>query len=107
MDVVSQVLTARSQDLGGIERMVGASVLLHAAAVAVVMMVPSMWLGTHEAEPEAVMTISLGGPPGPRTSTSILGGRPVQTVATEPLKAIEPVRPPAAQAPEMIEPMKK
>jgi periplasmic protein TonB len=53
-----------------------------------------------------VMTISLGGPVGPRDGgLTPMGGRPVQAVA-ESKRAIEPVRPPAAKAPEMIEPKK-
>jgi TonB family protein len=52
------------------------------------------------------MMISLGGAPGPRTGgMTTVGARPVQQVSESP-KAIEPVRPPAARAPEMVEPTK-
>ncbi len=103
MDVVSQVLSVRSRDVGGLEKMVGASVLAHIALLAAVTIVPSSWLGVHEAEPEVVMSISLAGVEGPRTGMTMLSARPIQTQATETTKTIEPVRPPAAQAPEMIE----
>lgn len=107
MDAVSEVLVQRSRELGGLERMVGASVLAHVALVAVVALAP-WWLGTETAADDTpVMTISLGGPPGPRDGgMTAMGGRPIQTVPTEMKKAIEPVRPPAAKAPEMIEPLK-
>ena len=107
MDVVSQILTARRRNDGGIERMVGASVAAHAALLAVVMLSPGAWFGEQTVQPEAVMTISLGGPPGPRAGgMTTLGGRPIQTETTEAKRAIEPVRPPAAREPDMIEPLK-
>lgn len=85
--------------------MLGASVAAHLLLLAVVYLAPASWLGgLHDVEPENVMTISLGGPPGPRTGLTTMGGRPVQTVPTETKKIIEPVRPPAAREPEMIEP---
>ncbi len=106
MDAVSQVVSARARELGGLDRMFGASVAAHIALVALVALAPASWLGAKPSEPENVMTISLGGPEGPRTGMTPMGGKPVQTKAIEPPKAIEPVRPPAARAPEMIEPNK-
>jgi protein TonB len=107
MDVVSQVLVSRSQELGGLERMVGASVIAHVGLVAFFALAPSGWLGGKPAQAEeAVMTISLGGPEGPRTGMTTMSARPVQTETLEARKSIEPVRPPAARAPEMIEPKK-
>lgn len=107
MDVVSEVLVDRSQELGGLERMLGFSVLAHVGLVAFVALAPSGWLGVKPARPEeAVMTISLGGPEGPRTGMTTMSARPVQAESVEARKAIEPVRPPAARAPEMIEPTK-
>jgi TonB family protein len=54
------------------------------------------------------MTISLGGAPGPRAGgMTPMGGRPVQQAVAETPKARpEPVRPPAAKAPEMTIPEK-
>jgi TonB family protein len=108
MDVVSEVLVDRSRELGGLERMLGASVLAHVALVGLVALAPAWWLGGGPSDqPEAVMTISLGGPEGPNTGgLTTMGGRPIQTEAVEARKTIEPVRPPAARAPEMIEPKK-
>jgi TonB family protein len=54
------------------------------------------------------MQVSLGGAVGPRDGgLATLGGRPVQEAQPlESRKTIEPVRPPAAKAPEMVEPTK-
>jgi TonB family protein len=107
MDVVSQVLVDRSREFGGLERMFGASVLAHVGLVAFFALAPAGWLGGRPVAPEeTVMTISLGGPEGPRTGMTTMSARPVQTETVEARKAIEPVRPPAARAPEMIEPKK-
>jgi TonB family protein len=107
MDVVSEVIVDRSRELEGIERMVGASVIAHVALVAFVALAPATWFGGRPLTPEEnVMIISLGGPEGPRTGMTTMSARPVQTESVEPRKAIEPIRPPAAQEPEMIEPKK-
>jgi TonB family protein len=107
MDAVSEVLIDRGRELGGLERMIGASLIVHVVLVALFVFAPPGWWGARDTgPPEHVMTISLGGPEGPRTSMTTIAGRPVQTQSIEPLKAIEPVRPPAARAPEMIEPTK-
>ena len=106
MDAVSQILSARSQDTGGMQGVLGASLLVHLGLVAVMFFAPGTWFGAISHEPEVLMTISLGGPVGPRDGgMTPMGGRPVQAIA-ESKKAIEPVRPPAAKAPEMIEPKK-
>lgn len=58
--------------------------------------------------PKTVMTISLGGAPGPRAGgMTPMGGRPVQqAVPEQPRARPEPVRPPAAKPPEMTVPLK-
>jgi TonB family protein len=108
VDAVTQVISVRARDTGALQPMLGASVLAHIALIIVVFLSPASWFGaTLKKEPENVMTISLGGAPGPRDGgLSMMGGRPVQTVPVEPKRAVEPVRPPAARAPEMIEPKK-
>jgi TonB family protein len=106
MDAVSQVLSARSHEADGLQRVLGVSLLVHLGFIAVVFLAPAAWFGTLSPEPEVVMTISLGGPVGPNDGgLTQMGGRPVQALA-ETKRAIEPVRPPAAKAPEMIEPKK-
>jgi TonB family protein len=108
MDAVTQIVSLRAREADGLQRMLGASVLAHIVFVLVVFVAPASWFGnTVPTEPENVMTISLGGPVGPRTGMTAMGGRPIQqAVPVESKKAIEPIRPPAARAPEMIEPKK-
>lgn len=107
MDAVSQVVVARARDVDGLERMLAASIGAHVALLAAIAFVPALWFSGKGAPPEALMTISLGGPQGPNVGgMTTIGGRPVQAEAIEPRKTIEPIRPPAARAPEMIEPKK-
>jgi len=106
MDAVSEVLIARTAKADGLTSMVGWSAMAHLAVVAAVAFVPGAWFGALEREPEVIMQISLGGPVGPADGgLATLGGRTIQQVV-ETKKAVEPVRPPAAQAPAMIEPTK-
>lgn len=106
MDAVSEILSARSEDAGGMQGVLGASLLVHLGFIAVMFFAPGGWFGAISHEPEILMTISLGGPVGPADGgMTPMGGRPVQAIA-EAKRAIEPVRPPAARAPEMIEPKK-
>jgi TonB family protein len=103
MDAVSEVLHARAQEPGGLQGTLGASLLAHVAIIGLAFFAP---VGPSVGEPPVVMTISLGGPVGPRDGgMTQMGGRPVQALS-ETKRAIEPVRPPAAKAPEMIEPKK-
>lgn len=107
MDVVSDVLTARAAQRDGMTGTVGASVLAHGVLLVALVMAPDAWSGSEPAEPERVMTISLGGPVGPRDGgMTQMGGRPVQALA-ETKSAVEPLRAPAARAPEMVEPKKE
>lgn len=106
MDAVSEVIAARARADVGIQNTLGFSVLAHLALIAAVFFAPSWWFGSGTPAEQVVMTISLGGPIGPRDGgMTTMGGRPVQAIA-EAKRAIEPVRPPAARAPEMIEPKK-
>ncbi len=109
MDAVSAVLVRRAHDSEKIGPLIGWSLLIHVVLTLIAAVVPSGWLGMRQAdEPEVVMRISLDGAMGPRDGgLATLGGRPVQEVQPEPArKTVEPVRPPAAKAPEMVEPTK-
>src|SRR4030095_1820295 len=66
------------------------------------------WFGADNKPPETIMQISLGGPIGPETGgTGVLGANTIQKLMpVEAKKPIEPVRPPAAKTPEMVEPTK-
>jgi TonB family protein len=103
-EAVSDILIERARDAQGMSRMVGFSILAHAALLAIIVMAPSVWMGSAEL-PENVMTISLGGAPGPNTGgLNPLSGTSVQRVAETTAKPLpEPPRP-AAKAPEMVVP---
>lgn len=108
MDAVSEVLIARASKDDGLTSMLGASALAHVAIVIAFVVLPAAWFGADNKPPETVMQISLGGPVGPNDGgLSTLGGRTIQqAVPIEPKKPLEPVRPPSAKTPEMIEPTK-
>ena len=109
MDAVSAVLAQRAHEAEPMGRVVGWSAVVHVVLTVLLALVPAGWLGARLAdEPAVVMQISLGGAVGPRDGgLATLGGRPVQQAQpVETKKAIEPVRPPAAKAPEMVEPTK-
>lgn len=106
MDAVTQIVAVRARDSDGLQRMFGASLVAHLGILAFVALAPASWFGSGvPTEPANLMTISLAGPTGPRTGMTPMSARPVQSV-TEARKTIEPVRPPAAATPEMIEPKK-
>lgn len=108
MDAVSEVLVARSLKTDGLSSMLGASVVAHAVLVTAFVLLPAWWFGGENRPPETIMQISLGGPIGPNDGgMATLGGRTIQQVVpVEAKKPIEPVRPPSAKSPEMVEPTK-
>jgi TonB family protein len=108
MDAVSEVLIARAPKDDGLSSMLGASAMAHLAIVGLFVFLPAWWFGAENKPPETIMQISLGGPVGPNDGgMATLGGRTIQQVVpVEAKKPIEPVRPPAAKAPEMILPTK-
>lgn len=108
MDAVSEVLIARAPKDDGLSAMLGASAIGHVVIVGLFVLVPAWWFGAETEVPETIMQISLGGPIGPNDGgTETLGARTIQQVApVEAKKAIDPVRPPAATAPEMVDPTK-
>ena len=107
-DGVSAAITARWREDDGLGAMTGVSLVVHAVLFATLLVLPGEWTARHGAQDREVMTISLGGAPGPRSGgMTAMGGRPVQQVAPpEPKARPEPPRAPAAKPPEMIEPTK-
>jgi TonB family protein len=105
---VSDVIRDRMREPAGLGNMAAISLLVHAGALAILIFAPADWLSQVRSEPRTVMTISLGGAgtPGPVTGgMTAIGGRPVQAeTPPEELKRPQPVRPPAAKAPEMTLP---
>lgn len=81
-----------ASDVRGLNRALSWSFALHAVAVLALILVPREWLITKKEQPN-LMTISLGGSVGPRTTgTTSAGGRTVEQVAP-PTKRPEPARP--------------
>jgi len=108
MDAVSEVLIARAAKDDGMSSMLGASAVAHAALLLAFVFLPAWWFGAENKQPETIMQISLGGPIGPNDGgTNVQGGRTIQEkVPVDTKKAPEPIRPPAAKTPEMVEPTK-
>ncbi|MGD9904654.1 MAG: energy transducer TonB [Vicinamibacterales bacterium] len=103
---MSQVLAGRSVADDAVGRMLAASLAGHVVLFALVLLVPASWMSVQRAAPESVMTVTLGGPPGPQNGGRVAeGGRTVQQVAPPEVRPV-PVRPPVAAAPEMVEPVK-
>jgi periplasmic protein TonB len=107
-DAVSQALYGRSREpQGSLTRMISVSAALHVGMIVLLVFVPAHWWQRPLQRPANVMTISLGGAPGPRSGgmTSI-SSRPVQQAVAD-LPKVTPNRPPAAKTPEMVEPIAK
>ncbi len=103
-DVVSHALYGRGRDPEGLSRALGISGIAHVSLVALLIFAPAAWFGAPTNVPRDVMTISLGGAPGPRTGgMTPISGRPVQQAVAEPPRVAQ-VRPPAAKTPEMTDP---
>jgi protein TonB len=106
---VTDVLRDRMHEPAGLQRMVTLSVAVHVALVVALFLAPAAWGGRSTEPPATVMTITLGGGSGPSNGgMTAIGGRPVQIATPLPaVKRPEPVRPPAAKAPEMTLPAPK
>jgi outer membrane biosynthesis protein TonB len=103
MDAVSEVLADRAKQADKVAQMVIVSLVAHAALIAAVTYVPTNW--NAPVETGKVMTISLGGAPGP-----VQGRNPMSDVARQ-VAVPETAKPsvtttPAAAKPEMILPTK-
>ncbi len=106
---VGDVLRDRMAEPQGLQRMATVSLLAHIGLIALVLFAPAHLLTRPAETPKNVMTISLGGTPGPRTGgMTTIGGRPVQEqTPPDATKKPEPMRPPAARQPEMTVPTEK
>jgi TonB family protein len=76
--VVSNILQSRKREPGGLKKTALISLAAHAAAIAVILMIPSV-MPRPAQRPRVVINISLGGAPGPNTGgMQMIGGRPIQ-----------------------------
>jgi TonB family protein len=106
MEPVSDILLSRSREPAGIRTMLGVSVVIHVVVALVLLLMPGTLGMRAEGMPRTVMTISLGGAPGPQVGgRNPLGGRPIQTTIPmpKPLRP-QPLPPPAARTPAMTIP---
>jgi TonB family protein len=86
--IVSDILRRRKQEPGGLKKTAAISLAAHAAAFAVLLMLPSMPRAAQP--PRVIMNISLGGSPGPKTGgMQMIGGRAIQAAqpSTDPQMA--------------------
>lgn len=92
----------------GFQRMITISLVVHLVGLVAFALAPQSWR-TRSTTDREVMTISLGGAPGPESGgMTPMAGRAVQrTVPLQEAPKPEPIRPPAAKPPEMVEPVKK
>ena len=103
-EAATGILIDRSREADGIATTVLLSLAAHAAIIAAVVLMPASWR-THRTDSSRTMMISLGGAQGPITGKTPISNLPVQEVAATPPKTA-PIAPPAAKAPEMVEPLK-
>jgi TonB family protein len=105
-DAVSGTLPLRQLPDDRFGPWVVCSSIAHGALIALIVLIPGVFGIRVSDEPRTVMTISLGGAPGPRAGgMTPMGGRPVQqAVPEEPKARPQAVRPPAAREPEMTVP---
>lgn len=99
-ETVTDIIVARSRDQDGLSTMIVWSLAAHALMVAALLLWPDRSLNEP---PRTIMTVSLGGAPGPKTGgLNQIGGRQVQEPAPEPAKQVE--APPAPKTPPMTLP---
>lgn len=103
MEPVSEILRVRAQTPNGLESGMMISLLAHGAMAAILVLAAGRWEGRQEA-PRMVMTISLGGSPGPSIAgMTPISGRPIQQVLESP-GLPQPTRLPVSKIPKMTVP---
>lgn len=105
MEAVTGVLVERAAAVRGLPRMVTLSAVGHVVMAAGLILWSTLVKPAPDDRVRPVMTISLGGVPGPQAGGMTMMGRPIQ--AAEPLpeaRRPEPLRPPAAKPPAMVLP---
>ena len=101
IESATDVIVARARDHEGWIPVLVMSIAVHAAVVGAAVFMPSLHVASDA--PKTVMTISLGGAPGPRAGgMTPMGGQPVQQVA--PAAKPQAATQPAQKAPAMTLP---
>jgi outer membrane biosynthesis protein TonB len=76
--VVSDILRSRARESASLSYTTGVSLAVHAVAIVLIAAIPARWSARPEPK-RAVMTISLGGSPGPKSGgMTMIGGRAIQ-----------------------------
>lgn len=97
MTMPPSTMDAGPTDGRALNRWIGWSLAVHITAVVLLFVLPRDWF--RKPAPPAVMTITIGGTPGPRsTGTNSMGGRTVEQVAPPPRRS-EPIRPTPREEP--------
>jgi TonB C terminal len=103
---VTDVILSRARNADSVRSMIVWSIAAHIALFVFMILMPASWRGAVDEGPRTVMTISLGGAPGPRNGgLTAMGGRTVQAPPPEPVKKVVET-PPAPKTPEMALPTK-
>ena len=103
IEAVSDIIAARSREPEGLAKMVAVSVAVHVVGLALIALAPAPDFADDS--PRTVMTISLGGAPGPRAGgMTPIGGRAVQAAAPAEALRVRAEPPPAPTKPEMTLP---
>ena len=86
MEAVTSVLIERARHDPGLPRMVTVSLVGHVALIAVLAAASAISGRTRDPDLREVMTISLGGAPGPHAGGMTMMGSPVRPRAAAPRK---------------------
>jgi outer membrane biosynthesis protein TonB len=103
MDAVTEILLERSERVDNLSKMLLVSLVAHAAIVTAVTLLPRQWASPRDTGP--VMTISIGGPSGPKQGNNSISAKQIQEPVPETVKPRNDA-PPAPTKPELIEPVK-
>jgi TonB family protein len=105
-DAVSDILRSRMQEPGGLTPMAAVSVAAHAVALVAIVLLPGVF-PAKRVTPPAVMTISLGGTPGPKTGgITTIGGRRIEAGQLTTTPKVERMAMPTVRAqPAMVLPI--
>ena len=109
MEAVTSVLLERARHDAGLPRMVSASLVGHVALIAALVAASAIGGRLRGPDEREVMTISLGGAPGPNAGGMTMMGSPERPRASAPPAAVKApppvVPPPAAAKPAMTLPL--
>jgi TonB family protein len=93
---IDDILDLRAPDPHEFNRILGWSFVIHLVAITLLFVLPRSWI-TTDRTPPILMTISLAGSPGERTTgMTPVGGRPVEQATPAP-KRPEPIKPAASK----------